>query len=111
MEISDERRGDHLIILIGGRVDGVTSPQLEQHIRDSVAQGHVKIILDCGQMGYVSSAGLRVFLVGAKICQQNKGNLRICSLQPDCDSVIRTGGFHTIIACHNTREDALAATT
>lgn len=109
MNIGEEKSDSVVIVAIEGRVDGTTAPELENRISEIVNRGDANVLLDCAGMTYVSSAGLRIFLTGARKCQQGGGKLTICSLQPDCKSVIETSGFHTVIDCHDTREAALAA--
>lgn len=109
MNIGEEKAGSVLVVSIEGRVDGLAAPDLEKRIATGVERGDVRVLLDCGGMEYVSSAGLRAFLTSARKCQQSGGQLLICALQPDCKSVIEASGFDTIIDCHDTREAALAA--
>ncbi len=109
MNIGEEKSDSVIVLTIEGRADGLTAPELENRISEIVDRGDTNVLLDCDKMTYVSSAGLRIFLTGARKCQQNGGKLMICALQPDCKSVIETSGFHTVIDCHDTREAALAA--
>ena len=108
MNIGEEKADSVVIVAIEGRVDGTTAPELENRILEVVDRGDVNVLLDCASMTYVSSAGLRIFLTSARKCQQSGGRLMICSLQPDCKTVIETSGFHTVIDCHDNREAALA---
>ena len=108
MNLSDEIQGDLTVLSIDGRVDGATAPELERRINEIVARGGTSLLLDCEKMDYISSAGLRIFLMGAKTCQQKGGRMTICSLQKACRNVIEVGGFHTIIDCYDTRDDAVA---
>ncbi len=109
MNIGEEKAGSVVVVSIEGNVDGLTAPELEKRVSEIVERGEARVLLDCGKMKYISSAGLRAFLLSARKCQQSDGKLMICALQPDCRLVIETGGFHTIIDCHDTREAALAA--
>ncbi len=109
MILTTDKRGSLTIVSINGRVDGATAPDLESELSSMIREGGVCILLDCGEMNYISSAGLRVFLLAAKRCKQAGGLLSISSLQPACKAVIEMGGFHTIIDCYASREDALAA--
>lgn len=108
MIITTDKQGDLAIVSINGRVDGATAPDLEGDLSSMIRGGDIRVLLDCGEMNYISSAGLRVFLLAAKRCKQAGGLLSISSLQPACKSVIEMGGFHTIIDCYDSREDALA---
>lgn len=109
MEIAEVKQGSLVIVSVTGRVDGFTAPDLEARLSEIVARGDARVLLDCKGMEYISSAGLRSVLIGARKCQQNDGKLVICELQPDCESVMEVSGFMSIIECHKTRDDALAA--
>ena len=109
MEIEERTEGTAVVVSLNGRLDGVSGPDLEARIASIVERGDVRVVLECGQMGYVSSAGLRVLLIGARKCQQGGGMLAIAALKPECRSVLDMSGFLSIIDCHETSEAALAA--
>ena len=106
----DEQKHDQLVIgLVSGRVDGLAAPVLEQRLKAIVERGDRDVLLDCSGMNYISSAGLRALLVGARACQQQGGSLTLCALSAECRKVLDVSGFFTFLDCHDTREDALAA--
>ena len=109
MDIEERAEGAAVVVSLNGRLDGVTAPDLEARIAAIVDRGDVRVALDCAEMGYVSSAGLRALLVSARKCQQGGGKLTVAALQPECRSVMEMSGFLAIIECHETSEDALAA--
>ena len=109
MEIEERTEGTAVVVSLNGRLDGASGPDLEARIAAIVERGDVRVVLECGQMAYVSSAGLRVLLISARKCQQGGGKLAIAALQPECRSVMEMSGFLSIIECHETNEAALAA--
>ena len=109
MDIAERTEGAAVVVSLNGRLDGVTAPNLEATITAIVERGDVRVALDCAEMGYVSSAGLRVLLVSARKCQQGGGKMTVAALQPDCRSVMEMSGFLAIIECHETSEAAIAA--
>ena len=109
MEIEERTEGSAVVVSLNGRLDGVSGPDLEARIDAVVERGDVRLVLDCDQMDYVSSAGLRVLLIGARKCQQGGGKMAIAALKPECRSVMEMSGFLSIIECHETSEAALAA--
>ena len=74
MDIVERTEGAAVVVSLNGRLDGVTAPDLEATITAIVERGDVRVALDCAEMGYVSSAGLRALLVSARKCQQGGGN-------------------------------------
>ncbi len=109
MEIEETTEDSVVVVALDGRVDGFSAPDVEKRISEIIARGDPRILLDCGKMNYISSAGLRAVLVGAKKCQQGGGKLTICALQPGCKSVMEISGFLTMLKHYDTREAALAA--
>ncbi len=109
MKIEEQTVDSVVIVSLDGRVDGAAAPDLERHISDVVERGHAQILLDCGKMDYISSAGLRVLLLGAKKCQQGGGKLMLCTLRATCKSVMEVSGFLTMLNYYDSRESALAA--
>ena len=109
MFISSDSQNDVIIISINGRMDGASAQELEDELSSRIRDGSVRILLDCNEMNYIGSAGMRVFLLAARRCKQAGGLLSIAALQPSCKSVVEMGGFHTIIDCYDSRDEALAA--
>ncbi len=109
MEIEEQKIASLSVISPIGRVDGLVAPDLEERISRSVESGDVHMLLDCARMSYISSAGLRAVLAGARQCQQAGGKLTLCALQPSCKTVFEVSGFLSIIDHHDTRDAAVAA--
>ena len=66
MTLNTNLDGTTLTIEIIGRLDTTTAPQLEEEIAASIG-GVKKLVLDFGQLEYISSAGLRVLLKSQKL--------------------------------------------
>ena len=60
MDIQEETKGSLVVVAPNGRVDGFTSPELEKRISEIIERGDHRVLLDCENMEYISSAGLRV---------------------------------------------------
>ncbi|MEE8587607.1 MAG: STAS domain-containing protein [Acidobacteriota bacterium] len=84
------------IIRIGGYLDAHTAPEFERVIEDQIAQGNVKIIVDCGKLDYISSAGLGVFMGFVEEVRQEGGDIKICSLIPKVRQVFELLGFQQL---------------
>ena len=60
MTIAKQTSGDTLTVTLDGRLDTITSPDLEQTLTDLAGVKH--LVLDFSKISYISSAGLRVLL-------------------------------------------------
>jgi len=63
MNVTKTRNGDELIVKVDGRLDTMTSPDLEKELAPETA---ATLILDFSDLEYISSAGLRVLLSSQK---------------------------------------------
>ena len=66
MEITEAKKGQGVILGLNGRLDSSNSNGLEQKIRQLIDRGERYLVLDCSQLSYISSSGLRVLLMAAK---------------------------------------------
>lgn len=109
LKIEVWREGRATVLALNGRLDYRGSPKLLTEISAAVERGSGRVVLDCPGMSYISSVGLRVLLIGAKVCQQEGAKLAIAALSPNCRSVVEMSGFLSVIDYYETRDAALEA--
>ena len=109
MKIEIRKEGAAVVVSPSGRLDGSGAPVLEAELSAIARRGGGRAVLDCDGIVYISSAGLRALLIGAKTCMQAGGELAIAALRPDCRAVLEASGLLSILGYHETVEAALAA--
>ena len=80
MEIKTSRSNQNLIISLTGRLDTMTSPQLEEEINRSDLDGIETVTLNLRELEYISSAGLRVVIMLYKNLEKLGGKLRLVNV-------------------------------
>ena len=76
MTINVERDFELVTLVITGRLDTTTAPNLEAVIKD--LSGDIKeLVFDMSELEYISSAGIRVLLGAYKKMHMNNGMMRI----------------------------------
>lgn len=108
MQLSEEQDGDITIFRLGGRIDAITSPQIEKRIHTLADDGRRKFLLDFFNVDYLSSAGMRLLLSATKKLKSLGGKLIVCSVDEDVMDIIKMAGFHTIITIASNEEKAKA---
>ena len=91
MNIVEERDGTTLTIALEGRLDTMTSPQLEGKLRVSI-DGITQLIFDLEKLEYVSSAGLRVLLSAQKVMNR-QGDMVVRNVSPEIMEIFDVTGF------------------
>lgn len=106
--IEQEQQGAVRILALSGRLDTETSADLELALQDLQAAGANHFLIDMAEIGYVSSAGLRVLLALAKQLDGGRGSLRLCELNAAVMQVFDVAGFSKLFSIYPTRTAALA---
>lgn len=112
MECKAQKLANVVLIAIEGRIDHGTAPAfgsaLLPHV-DGCCGENKKLLLDLGQVSYMSSAGLRVLMIAAKGCHKQGGRMVLAALQPTIQEVFKIGRFDLVLEIFPTVGEALAA--
>ena len=92
MNINITRDGNELTVELEGRLDTLTSPDLEEELEDKI-EGIEKLVFDLGGLEYISSAGLRVLVGAAQAIDENDGDMVIRNLSVPVRDVFDVTGF------------------
>ncbi len=65
MEIKKEQNGTSLTMFLSGRLDTVAAADFEKELQSSL-EGVSTLVLDCSELTYVASSGLRALLMAQK---------------------------------------------
>ena len=107
MKIETRKAGSAVIVAPSGRLDGAGAPEMEAELCAAATQGGGRAVLDCHGIAYISSAGIRALVIGAKACLREGGELAIAALQSECRAVMEASGLLTVLRYHETVEAAL----
>ncbi len=109
MAIERYDEGGVAVLAPAGRIDTTTAPALEAAIGAALDGGARRLLIDLGAVPYISSGGLRVLLATAKRLREPGDGFALAALAPEVERVMRLTGFTTILACHPSRVDGIAA--
>ena len=91
LKVSVNKDGDTYTVLVDGRLDTLTSPQLDEEI-NKIIGGAKKLIFDLDKLAYISSAGLRV-LLGAAQQVDGKGEMVLVHVSEAVHEIFDVTGF------------------
>ena len=72
LNIEKTMDGSKLTMVLEGRLDTTTAPQLENELKDALDKADT-LVLDFSKLEYISSAGLRVLLSAQKVMTYKGG--------------------------------------
>jgi len=93
INISD---GIQTVISISGRLDTLSAPDFEKAIAPVIAGDMKEVILDCTDLDYISSLGLRMFLTMQKAANAKQGQLSLKGIKADVKEIFDITGFSSI---------------
>jgi len=109
MQIDTRKVYDVLVVDMSGRLDNASAGDAGDRLVEIVQGDARQVLLNLERVDYVSSAGLRIILRGAKLLQNKRGEMKICSANPDVTGVLVTSGFNSLVKFYTTEKDAFAA--
>lgn len=95
MTINKKAQGGELELALVGRLDTTTAPQLETELKRSI-DGVTELTLDCAELEYLSSAGLRVLLAAQKVMNK-QGKMVVKNVNETVMEVFEITGFADIL--------------
>lgn len=110
IQVSTETAGsrNHIsIIKVGGYIDTTTSSELERALDALLKQGRFFIVVDLGNVDYISSAGWGIFISEIKSIRENGGDLKLVRMVPDVYEIFELLEFHHILDVYDNVNEAV----
>ena len=99
MIVTNTRFADVVVLALKGRLDQTTADDVRTELAPHLqrcAEGQDHLVLDLAGVDYVSSAGLRIFMIVGKALRAERGHIVLCRLQDGVREVFRISGFDRI---------------
>ena len=109
IDIKWERKEGILIAALVGRIDAGNAEAIQNQLESGIDAEENALILDCEQLSFISSAGLRVGLIIAKKFNQPDKKFGMCALSGPVREVVAISGFNQLISIYDSREEAINA--
>lgn len=95
MNINLTKSGTELTVVLEGRLDTLTAPDLEDALDDEL-EDIEKLVFDMAKLEYISSAGLRVLLASAH-AMDGQGDMVVRNINETVRDVFEVTGFIDIL--------------
>lgn len=93
MEVVIEKQIEVVTVFLKGRLDTLASQEVSQKLEGLAENASGTIIMDCTEMSYISSSGLRIFLTLRKAASEKGGKVIVRGISNDIRSVFMMTGF------------------
>ncbi len=95
LNIEKKTNGNALTVVLSGRLDTTTAPELEKQLKDSIG-GVEMLVIDMQPLEYISSAGLRVLLSAQKVMNR-QGSMTVTHVNETIMEIFEVTGFSDIL--------------
>jgi len=96
MEFNIKEEGNTLTGAFNGRLDTAAAVQLSNDIQPLLDKADHEIILDCTDLEYISSSGLRIFLTIRKAASAKGGKVIVKNINDEVRNVFTMTGFFSL---------------
>lgn len=112
MNATSRRYGNALVVKVSGRLDQDTCDafrgQLMGFVADAAAQQGGAVVLDLSALEYVSSAGLRCFMLASREARTKNARIVVAALQPMVAEIFAISHFNLVFQVFADVREALA---
>lgn len=96
MKLEIKEENNRLTAFPIGRLDTVAASQFAQDMQPLLEQADREIVIDCTGLEYISSSGLRQFLLLRKEVDNKGGKLAICHINDELRNIFTITGFMSL---------------
>lgn len=99
------------LVLVGGRVDSATAPQLEQTLQKIIDAGRYNIVINLTETEYMSSAALRALISAQKQVRHGirQGDVRLASMPDRIRKAFDLAGFLELFQIFDSEAEAVGS--
>lgn len=96
MQINIQPNGQEITVQLIGELDTITTTEQADELQQVLNIAGKMLVIDCREMEYISSAGLRFFMQLKRESEAKGGSVRISNLNEDVADIFRMSGFQNI---------------
>jgi len=101
MEVKITEQGGTMTAAFVGRLDTPASLEVSREIQPLLDHAEKTLVLDCKDLSYISSSGLRIFLTIRKAAAAKGGKVIVKDITDDIRQVFMMTGFLNLFEVRN----------
>src|SRR6059036_4244825 len=105
MSFAIKKDADIVVVDVEGQLIVGNRQELKQKVLDELERGEKKFLIDFSQTGYIDSSGLGVLVSLSKKIREQGGDLRLCGLNEDLQTLFELTKLDTLFAITRTAEE------
>jgi anti-anti-sigma factor len=111
LQIAAKKCGTVDVVCMSGRLDTNTSIEADAMLRQLVASGCTRIVLNADNLEYISSSGLRILISALRELKKKQGDLKLACLKLQVKEIFHIAGFDRLFLLYETEDAAVQSFT
>ena len=93
MKVEIQEKDQMMVAILAGRLDTAVSQEVSTQLQPLVDNADKTLVLDCKELEYISSSGLRIFLTIRKAAATKGGRVIVRNISSEIRQVFMMTGF------------------
>ncbi|MCU0843793.1 MAG: STAS domain-containing protein [Spirochaetes bacterium] len=108
MDLKTRKVDNVIVIYLHGKLDVHVSADVEKEINRIIEQeAQCSLLLNLGQVEYMSSSGLRIFVSTMRVLKESKRKLELCNMNNAVKKIFEVVELMDMFEVYETEEEAL----
>lgn len=109
LTVDVRRHGSGAVVAPAGELDHHSADLLADSLRECVAEGCARIVIDCSRLEFCDSTGLNVLLTARLQAEAVGGRIHLAAMRPLVARVFEITGAGVVFTVHSSVPAALAS--
>ena len=96
MQVNIQPNGQETTVQLIGQLDTIATTEQADELQQVLDIADKALVIDCSELEYISSAGLRFFMRLKRETEAKGGMIRIINMNEDVADIFRMSGFRNI---------------
>ena len=96
MQVNIQSNGQEVTVQLIGELDTMATTEQADELQQVLNIADKALLIDCSELEYISSAGLRFFMQLKRESEAKGGSIRITHLNEDVNDIFRMSGFQNL---------------
>ena len=96
MKVTILQKEQESVVRIAGELDTIATTEQADDLQQVLNIADKTLVMDCSELEYISSAGLRFFMQLKRESEAKGGSIRITNMNEDVADIFRMSGFKNI---------------
>lgn len=112
MKIRRDDKGEVTVLRVEGKImGGPDADAFQNTVKELLAGGRQRLVLDLGKVSWVNSTGLGILIAGHSTVKREGGEMKLVGVNKRIDQIFMVTKLHTIFESFESEADALASFT